>query len=130
VRGKVTGRLRPQACLLWSRSHVAAAARADFDSQLSVYLLLHRLDVTDDADRAATRPQTVERRHGKFECVSVERTKSFVNEEGVQLDCARSGTHNFGESERQREGCEEGFAAGQGMGSARPARVLVKDFET
>ena len=50
----------------------ARAARARLDEQLSGQLLLHRLDVADDADGAAALAQLVEGAHREFEGVGIE----------------------------------------------------------
>lgn len=86
------------------------------DTQACVYAFFEFGDVRNDAYHAACVLEVDECIHGAVQGVGVEGAEAFVNEHGIKTDAALPGLDNVGKAKSQRQGCQEGFSAGKGIG--------------
>src|SRR5690606_31055750 len=99
------------------------------DVQAAGDALTHLVHMADDADHPAARAQFVQHPHDGVEGVGIETAEALVDEEGVEDDPAGFGGDGVGQPEREGERGHEGLTAGERLGGADRAGVVVTDVE-
>ena len=77
--------------------------RRRFDKDADRQLLFHRLDVADDADRAATRAQVVEGPQRELEGLGIQRSEPLIDEQRVKPDAARAARDDLCQAQGKSE---------------------------
>ena len=79
----------------------------------------------DDADQSVASGQLIEGAYRMFQRIIVQRTETLIHEERIQLDASRGGLDLVRHAQCQGERGHEGFPAGERIGIAGRAVVMV-----
>ena len=95
--------------------------------------LLHSLHMRNDTNGPAWADQLREHLEYLFErpgfVAGIETAEPFIDEDGIEMHLATDGFDHVGQAERQRQCCDEGFAARQGRRQASLSSLKIEDAD-
>ena len=106
----------------------AAAGLVFFDHDLPVDAFLQLRHMGDDTHQPVALRQSRKGIVSLAQGLRIQRAKTFIHEQCIQPD-AGGHLHLVGKTQRQRQGCQEGLAAGKGIDTSLGGIDVVDDIQ-